>query len=201
MHGPSQEPVTPRLIGIASATGGLQPLEEILGNLPHGFPVPILVLPSFNRAYVNRLAARLDAKSRLQVIAAEDGQVPSRGCVYVAADDPGVVIMQGRLRFMSRKADSCHRRVKDALFCSMAWEQGSGATAVILSGMGIDGAEGVKEVRDNGGYTIVQDSSSSVIYGTAKYAVKINAACESLPAQEIAPRLVALVTPRPQGQT
>jgi two-component system, chemotaxis family, protein-glutamate methylesterase/glutaminase len=201
MREPSREPVTPRLIGIASSAGGFQPLEEILGNLPHGFPVPILVLPGINPDYVNWLAARLDAKSRLQVIAAEDGQVPSPGCVYVAAEHPGVLIMQGRLRFLSRKSDWCYRRVKDALFCSMAWDVGARALAVILDGLGNDGAEGMREVRDNGGYTIVQDRATSMIYGTAKFAVKIDAACESLPAQEIAPRLVALATPGPPDRT
>ncbi len=201
MHTSSREPVTPRLIGIASSAGGLSPLEEILGNLPHEFPVPILLLPGINPDYVNWLAARLDAKSRLQVIAAEDGQVPSPGCIYVAAEDPGVLIMQGRLRFLRRKADRCHRRVKDALFCSMAWDLESAALAVILDGLGGDGAEGMREVRDNGGYTIVQDRSTSMIYGTAKFAVKIDAACESLPAQEIAPRLDALATPGPPGRS
>jgi two-component system, chemotaxis family, protein-glutamate methylesterase/glutaminase len=198
MDQPSPEPDTPRLIGIASSQCGLEPLEEILGNLPHEFPVPILVLPSIHPEYVNWLAARLDAKSRLQVIAAEDGQVPAPGRVYVAADDPGLLIVQGRLRFLCRKSD-CPRRVKDALFCSMAWAQESGALVVILDGLGRDGAEGMKEVRDAGGYTIVQDRSTSIVYGTAKFAVKINAACESLPVQEIAPRLVALVTPGPPG--
>ncbi len=200
MDQPSREPVTPRLIGIASSAGGLGPLEEILGNLPHEFPVPIVALPSINPDYVDSLAARLDAKSRLQVIAAEDGQVPSPGCVYVAADDPGLLILQGRIRFLRRKPNWCHRRVKDALFCSMAWDLGSRALAVILDGLGSDGAEGMREVRDNGGYTIVQDTSTSTIYGTAKFAVRIDAACESLPVQEIAPRLVGLGTPgRPGG--
>jgi two-component system chemotaxis response regulator CheB len=197
MREPSREPVRPRLIGIASSAGGLQPLEEILSNLPHKFPVPILALPSINPDYVSSLAARLDAKSRLQVIAAEDGQAPAPGCVYVAANDPGVLIMQGRLRFLRRKSDWCHRRVKDALFCSMAWDLGCRALAVILDGLGSDGAEGMREVRDNGGYTIVQDRSTSMIYGTAKFAVEIDAACESLPVREIAPRFVALVTPGP----
>ena len=196
MDQPSREPLTPRLIGIASSSCGIEPLEEILGSLPHEFPVPILVLPSIHPDYVNWLATRLDATSRLQVIAAEDGQVPAPGCVYVAADDRGLIIVQGRFRFGRRKS-VYNRHVKDALFCSMAWEQGSGALAVILPGMGPDGAEGMKEVRDAGGYTIVQDGSTSIVNGTAKLAVKMNAACESLPIQEIAPRLVALVTPGP----
>jgi two-component system, chemotaxis family, protein-glutamate methylesterase/glutaminase len=186
----------PHLIGIASSSSErlFEPLEEILGNLPNEFPVPIVVVPSIHPAYVNWLAARLDAKSRLQVIAAEDGQVPAPGCVYVAADDPGLLIAKGRVRFQRRKP-GCNHRVKDVLFCSMAWELGSGAMSVILEGLGPDGAEGIKEVRNAGGYTIIQDPSRSLVCGTAKLAARMNAACESLPVQEIAARLVALVTP------
>jgi two-component system, chemotaxis family, protein-glutamate methylesterase/glutaminase len=74
----------------------------------------------------------------------------------------------------------------------MARDQGSRAVAIILSGLGQDGAEGMKEVRDAGGHTIIQDESTSIMFETARRAVALDAACESLPVQEIAPRLVAL---------
>ena len=136
--------------------------------------------------------------SRLQVIAAEDGQVPAPGCVYVASNEPGLLITEGRLRFQPKT--SVHNPVsKDALFCSMARDNGPGAIAVILDQMGPDGATGMKEVRDAGGYTIVQDRSSSIVYGTAEVAVELNAACESLPLTEVAPRLVSLIAPGSQG--
>jgi two-component system chemotaxis response regulator CheB len=70
--------------------------------------------------------------------------------------------------------------------------------AVILTGMGADGAEGMKEVRDSGGYTIAQDETTSLIYGTPGFAVQIHAACESLPLQEIAPRLLTLAALGPR---
>jgi len=79
----------------------------------------------------------------------------------------------------------------------MARDQGSASVAVILTGCGSDGAAGMREVRDAGGYTIVQDRSTSVVYGTALSAVRLNAACESLPLQEIAPRLLELVAMAP----
>ena len=197
MEQPPRERVTSHVIAIASSVG-LEPLFEVLGNLPHEFPVPILVLPRIHPHYVDWLAARLDAKSRLRVIAAEEGQAPAPGFVYVASNDPGLRIVEGRLRF-ERRTSIPYRRVKDALFCSMAWDKGAGATAVILDQMGPDGAEGMKEVRNVGGYTIVQDRSSSIVYGTAKLAAEIDAACESLPVKEIAPRLVALVTAGSKG--
>jgi two-component system chemotaxis response regulator CheB len=66
---------------------------------------------------------------------------------------------------------------------------------VILTGMGIDGAQGVKEVRDAGGFTIAQDESTSIVYSMPRFAVEMDAACESLPLREIAPRLLAVAMP------
>jgi two-component system, chemotaxis family, protein-glutamate methylesterase/glutaminase len=199
MNQPSPDPAKPRLIGITSASGGLQALPEILGALPHDFPVPILLLPSINPDYVNWLAEHLEAKCSLKVTAAEDGQVPEPGHVYVAANEACMVVVQGRLRLECGDPDY-QRRPKDALFRSMARELGSAALAVILTGLGADGAEGMKEVRDAGGHTIAQDRSTSLIYGPAKFAVELNAVCESLPLQEIAPRLVALAVAGPSNK-
>jgi two-component system, chemotaxis family, protein-glutamate methylesterase/glutaminase len=198
MDQPSREPGTPRLIGIVSATGGFEAMEVILGNLPREFPVPILVIPGIHPLYVEQLAARLDAKSPLQVTVAEDAQMPEPGRVYLVANDQRLIVVQGRLRLVRENPPDYHREPKNALFRSMARDQGSGALAVILTGMGSDGAEGMGEVRDAGGYTIVQDEPTSIVYGPARLAVQLNAACESLPVQEIAPRLVTLVA---SGQT
>jgi two-component system chemotaxis response regulator CheB len=190
--------MTPCLIGMTSATGGFQALEEILGNLPREFPFPIVLYPSIHPNFVEELAARLDAKTALRVVHAEDGQVPAPGCVHVAGCDVCLLIKGGCIQLLERgQAEYPLRRAKDALFRSMALDQGPGAVAVILSGMGVDGAEGMKAVRDAGGYTIVQDKATSVIYGPADAAVRLGAASESLPVQEIAPRLVALVNGLP----
>jgi two-component system chemotaxis response regulator CheB len=193
---PPRASVIPRLIGIVSATGGFEALEEILSSLPREFAAPILVVPSIHPDYVAALAARLDEKSLLMVTVAEDGQVPSPGCVYVAANDRCLRIVEGRLRLGSAHP-YCNARPKNALFYSMAREKGVLALAVILSGMGADGAEGMKELRDAGGYTIVQDQSTSVVYGPAKAAVQLDAVCESLPVKEIGPRLVRLIAQAP----
>jgi two-component system, chemotaxis family, protein-glutamate methylesterase/glutaminase len=193
-----KEAATVRLIAIVSASGGLQALPEILSALPRDFPVPILVLPRIHPKFLKELVARLDAKCLLQVTVAEDGQVPEPGHVYVASDDLVLVVAQGRLRHERGNPD-CTRVTGNALFRSMARDVGSGALAVILTGMGNDGAQGMKEVRDAGGYTIVQDRATSVVSGTAKLAVELNAACEVLALQEIAPKLVALVARGARG--
>jgi two-component system, chemotaxis family, protein-glutamate methylesterase/glutaminase len=189
----SRKLAAPRLIGIVSATGGITAVPESLGGLPPEFPVPIFIIPSIHSYYLSGLAARLDLKCRLQVIVAEDGQIPEPGTVYVASGTSCLLTVQQGLLRLERGESVYEREPKNALFRSMAREVGSGALAVILTGMGADGAQGMKEVRDAGGYTIVQDRATSLVYGTAKFADGLNAVCESLPIQEIAPRLVALV--------
>jgi two-component system chemotaxis response regulator CheB len=184
------------VIGIVASTGGPEALGEILGGLPPNFAVPILVVQSIHPDYFEKLIIRLSDSCLLRVIAAREGQVPEPGSVYVAADDHCLLVEQHRLRLECGELRS-HRDSKNALFRSMARDRGSGTVAVILTGTGADGAEGMKAVRDAGGHTIVQDRSTSVVYGPAHVAVRLDAACESLPLQEIAPRLLALIATGP----
>jgi two-component system chemotaxis response regulator CheB len=158
--------------------------------------VPILVVQSIHPDYFGKLITRLNDRCLLPIIAAEDGQVPEPGWVYVASDDPCPLVVRGRLRLECGK-HRLERHPKSALFRSMAQDQGSHAVAVILTGMGTDGAEGMKAVRDAGGYTIVQDRSTSVVYGPANAAVRLNAACEAIPLPEIASRLLSLIVTDP----
>lgn len=186
------------MIGIVAASGGREAIMEILSGLPHGFAVPILVIFSMPDSSVSSFVAWLSENCVIPVTVAEDGQVPEPGRVYVAGGhERNLFIERGRLRLVERERSIYDPR--DVLFRSMARELGPGAIAVILTGMGHDGPQGMKEVRDAGGYTIAQDESTSLIYATPRFAVEMNAACESLPIQEIGPRLVALVAPGPTG--
>jgi two-component system chemotaxis response regulator CheB len=191
MDQPSQRPDTPRLVGIVAGSGGPQALGEILSGLPSNFPLPILVVQGMHPEYLGKLVERLNDRCLLEVIAAEDGQVPEPGRIYVSSRDPCLLVVQHRLR-LERRDPRSNLDSHNALFRSMAVDQASGAVAVILTGLGKDGAEGMKAVRDAGGCTIVQDEPTSVVFGMAREAVRLNAACESLPVQEIGPRLVAL---------
>jgi two-component system chemotaxis response regulator CheB len=192
----SRQPGAPCLIGIVASTGGPEALGEILGGLPPNFSVPILVVQSIHPDYLGKLITRLNDRCLLPIIAAQDGQMPEPGWVYVASDDPCLLVVQGRLR-LERGEPRSNRDPKSTLFRSMARDQGSGAVAVILTGMGTDGAEGMKAVRDAGGYTIVQDRSTSVVYGPANVAVRLDAACESLQLQGIAHKLLSVIASGP----
>lgn len=190
MDHPHGEQATRRMIGIVAASGGPQALEVILSGLPPEFPVPVLVVQSMPSQFLGHFVSRLGERCLIQVIVAEDGQAPEPGKVYMAGTDCRLLIEQGRLRLVAD--DERVFNHKDVLFRSMAKELGRGAVAVVLTGMGSDGAEGMKAVRDAGGHTIAQDQATSLIYGTPGVAVAIDAACESLPLNEIAPRLIAL---------
>jgi len=188
---------TPRLIGIVAATGGPHALAEILGGLPREFGLPILVIMSMYDDFPKIFVPWLQDRCLLQVKVAEDGQTPEPGKVYVASGDSHLLVEREHLRLVPAGSD---HQPKDVLFRSMARNLGPGAIAVILTGLGRDGAEGMKEVRDAGGYTIAQDESTSVVYSTPRFAVELDAACESLSLQEMAPRLLDLVgtgSPRP----
>ena len=194
MNQPSPEQATRRMIGLAVATGGPQALAEILAGLPREFALPILVVIIMDVAYLRNFVAWLDERSLLKVTVAAEGDVPEPGHVYVASGDPDLFIVQGSLRLRPGGSDDQPRNV---LFRSMARDLGPGAIAVVLTGMGRDGAEGLKEVRDAGGTTIGQDEATSLISDTPRFAVEINAAREVLPLKEIAPRLLTLATPGP----
>jgi chemotaxis response regulator CheB len=181
------------LVGIVGAGGSLQAIPKILSMLPSDFPTPILVVVAMPDKNVRIVASRFAEKSRLPVAMAEEGRMPEAGNVYVAGTERLMLIEQGHLRFA--QCESGVYNTMDLLLRSMEREVGHGAIAVILTGMGSDGAAGMKEVRDAGGYTIAQDEATLLVPLKARFAIQLDAVCETLPLDRIAPRLVELVAP------
>lgn len=184
------EPSTRRMVAMVGATGAQDAVPIILSGLPDTFALPVLVVISMPEQNVPLFARHFDRTSRLQIVIAEDGQVPRPGMVYTAGTDRRLMLERGRLRFAER--EPMLHDTMDTLFWTMARELGAGAIAVILSGMGEHCEEGMRSIRDAGGYTMAQDEPTSVIYGMGRRAVESGAVCESRPLQEIAPRLIAL---------
>ena len=165
----------------------------ILSMLPSDFPAPILVVVAMPDKNVSTVASSFAKKSRLPVATAQKGQMREAGNVYVAGTERLLLIEQRRLQFA--QCESGVDSAMDLLFRSMAREDGPGAIAVVLTGMGSDGVAGLKEVRDAGGYTIAQDEATSLVPLKARLAIQLDAVCESLPLERIAPRLVELAAP------
>ncbi len=157
------------VVAIGASTGGPNALAKVLGELPLGFPVPIVIVQHMPAVFTRIMAQRLNAGSKLSVKEATDGVVLSPGCVYLA---PGGVHLEVR---RDRGVVRCHlheeapvnacRPSVDVLFHSVAESYGKSTLAVVLTGMGCDGAMGALALSKLGAQVIVQDEESSVVWG------------------------------------
>jgi two-component system chemotaxis response regulator CheB len=182
------------MIAIGSSTGGVETLIELLSGFPAKCP-PTVIVQHMPEAYVPTFAARLDRLSAPTVSVARSGAPLEAGHVYVA---PGgshhCEITGGSLRRCRLVADdkmSGHRPSVDRLFLSVARWAGASAVGAILTGMGADGAQGLKTMKDAGAMTIGQDEESCVVYGMPAAAHQIGAVTVQLPLSRIAARLLS----------
>jgi two-component system chemotaxis response regulator CheB len=189
-------PVVPagpfRMLGIVTSTGGPNALNSLLAGLDPKFPLPVVLVQHIAGSFLDGFVAWLNSISSLPVKAAEDGEIPARGKVYVAPADRHLRVDSSCLRLDRGEPVSAQRPSGTVLFQSMASSLGSAALGALLTGMGDDGALGLKAVRDAGGYTIAEDESTAVVFGMPAVAIRLGAACEALPLQEIGPRLTEL---------
>jgi two-component system chemotaxis response regulator CheB len=197
LNRPGQTGLAPRrptrIIGIVASTGGPQALTMLLRGLPASFPIPIVIVQHIASGFGPGLARLLDETIELPVRLAESGAAPTSG-VYLAAEGSHLRVGPGR-RFVldSTTAPGSHRPSGDILLTSMAERLGADAVAVVLTGMGKDGARGVEAVHRAGGLTIAQDEQSSIIFGMPKAAIESGAELV-LGLDAIAPRLLQLAT-------
>lgn len=181
------------VLGIAASTGGPNALEKLLNGLPADFPLPMLLVQHITSSFLPGFAAWLDDVCPFAVAVARDGVVPVAGRVYLAPAERHLKIRAGRIWLDSSPPVSIQRPSGTVLFESLAREFGSRAIGVLLTGMGDDGAKGLVELRAAGGYTIAEDESTAVVYGMPQAAVRLGAACESLPVHDIAARILDLI--------
>ncbi|HXR11864.1 MAG TPA: CheB methylesterase domain-containing protein, partial [Gaiellaceae bacterium] len=179
------------VVGVCASTGGPQALSALLGALPSSYPCPVLVVQHIVAGFVAGLARLLDQTSSLPVRLASHGMVPERG-VYIAPEEVHLRIgSDGRLALDRAEPVGGHRPSGDVLLESMAEHLGTRAVGIVLTGMGRDGANGVRAIRDAGGVTIAQDEATSTIFGMPRAAIETGAELV-LGLEEIAPRLVRL---------
>jgi two-component system chemotaxis response regulator CheB len=181
----------PKVIVVGASTGGPPALERILHALPRMFP-PIVVAqhlaPSFTRGFAEWLAAST-ARPVVPVAVPE----PLRpGTVYIAAENRHVRVQPGFADGLLAP-DEMLAPSADVLFRSAAESYGPAALGIVLTGMGGDGAEGLKALRAAGAWTIGQDRDSSAVYGMPRSAAEAGACCEVLSLDEIASRLLSVV--------
>ncbi len=184
------------LLAIASSTGGPQALLTLLRALPAAFPLPIVVVQHIAAGFTQGLADWLARECRRPVACAADGDQPTPGAVLLAPDAHHLLLgADGRVRLAtSARAMICP--AADVMMESVAEVYEARAIGVILTGMGRDGADGMKVLRLAGGYTIAQDEQSSIIFGMPRAAIGLGIIDEVLPLEHIAPRLEQLVAGR-----
>jgi two-component system chemotaxis response regulator CheB len=184
------------VVAIGASTGGPSALETILATLPKSFPVPILIVQHISTGFVGGLAQWLSKSSGLPVHVAIHGELPLAGHVYIAPDEfhmkvergGRIILAQDRLEHGLRPSVSC-------LFRSISEVYGRNSVAGLLTGMGRDGAEELRQLKEKGAITFAQDKGTSVVHGMPGEAVRLSAATLILPLDKIATALINLTDP------
>jgi len=183
-----------RIVAIASSTGGPQALLKILKSFPADFPCGIVIVQHITSGFVEGLVDWLDTECQLNVKVAEDSEEISPGVAYIAPCDVQMrVETHGRIKLSQEPPHDGHRPSGDILLESVARVYKSGAIGVILTGMGRDGAVGIKSIKHMFGQTIAQDEKSCVIFGMPKVAIEMNVVDKVLPLDKIAEEVVRLL--------
>ena len=186
-----------RLVTIGCSTGGPAALHRILSGLPDDFPAPVTIVQHMARGFVGGLADWLDGGTTLRVKVVQDSEALVAGTAYLAADDRqfGIVSDRGplRARLLDLPPIGGFRPSASYLFGSAARALGSAAVGLVLTGMGSDGVDGLRELHAAHAPVFAQDEASSVVFGMAREAMLARVVTEALPLEALAVRLRELV--------
>ena len=185
------------VVAIGASAGGVEALHIVVEALPVDFPAAVLVVQHMDPRHRSMLAGLLARRSRLRVKQATHGEVIEAGTVYIAQPDAHLVVRDGRLLLTDTKQVHFSRPSIDLLFESVADAYGDRAISVILSGSGVDGADGTRTIKAKGGTTIAQSPSSAAHGGMPQAARATGCVDVTLPLEEIGPAIVNLVAPAP----
>ena len=186
---------TDHIIAIGASTGGTEAIKEVLTRLPPDSP-GVVIAQHIPKAFSGPFARRMNDCCAVSVSEAEDGQQILAGHAYIAPGDRHLLVVRDGARYVCRLDDGVpvnrHKPSVDVLFRSVAQNGGRNAIGVLLTGMGKDGARGLKEMLDSGSRTIAQDELTSVVWGMPGEAVALGAAEHVLPLDHIAGKIRSL---------
>lgn len=188
------------LIALGASTGGVEAIQQVLSRLPADSP-PILIAQHMPAHFTARFAQRLNELYPLKVQEAQDRQPLRRGEVYIAPGGLHLSIERSsgqlKCRITENEAVNGHRPSVDFLFRSVGRVAGAKAVGALLTGMGRDGAEGLKVMHDAGAFTVGQSKESALVYGMPRAAAEIGAVSEEARVEDIAGKLVNALLRRP----
>jgi two-component system, chemotaxis family, protein-glutamate methylesterase/glutaminase len=187
---------TDRVIAIGASTGGTEAIKEVLIRLPADCP-GVVIAQHIPKAFSAPFARRMnDCCPMITVCEAQDGQHVLPGHAYIAPGDRHLMLVRDGTRYVCRLDDGVpvnrHKPSVDVLFRSVAQNAGRNAIGVLLTGMGKDGARGLKEMLDSGSRTMAQDEASSVVWGMPGEAVTLGAAEHVVALEGVADKVLAL---------
>ena len=181
------------VVAIGSSTGGPSALLAVLGRLPQDLKVPVLVAQHIADGFVPGLAGWLNAGCAIEVRLGEDGARPESGVAYFAPTGANMVIESEIIRFQEPGKGQLYIPNADTLFESVARCYGKRSVAVLLTGMGADGAKGMKHLHGLGAATIAQDEATCTVFGMPKAAIDLGAVDRVLGVNDIAAAVVEAV--------
>jgi len=184
---------TERILAIGASTGGVQAIERVLMALPRTAP-GVLIVQHMPAQFTSAFAERLNSLCAMDVREAADGDRVMAGRVLIAPGGRHMQLRRSGAQYTVSVRDgplvNRHRPSVDVLFRSVAQQAGRNAAAVLLTGMGDDGARGLLEVRQAGAATAAQDEHSCVVFGMPRAAIELGAAASTLPLDQVGPWLV-----------
>ena len=192
--GAVDEGVPYSIVAIAASAGGIAALGKVLGGLPAGFPVPVVVVQHLDPRHQTIIADVLGRRAKLPVRLARDGDQARAGIIYVAPPNHHLLVGEdGTLTLSSSELVHFVRPSADLLFESVAGTYGSRAIACVLTGSGSDGTMGASAIKSRGGTVIAEDPEQAEFRGMPESVVTSGAVDFILPLAEIAPVICGLV--------
>lgn len=182
-----------KVVAIACSTGGPKALAALLPKLPEDFPCPVVIAQHISEDFIHSLAQWLDGISALSVKVGRERDKIAPGNIYLSpAASHMEVNANGRVSLASSRPEDIYHPSCDRLLSSVAASFGQGGIGVILTGMGDDGARGMKAIKEAGGATVAQDEETSIIFGMPAVAIREGSADRVLPLDEIAKEIQRL---------
>ncbi|MDP5137902.1 chemotaxis response regulator protein-glutamate methylesterase [Rheinheimera baltica] len=187
---------TEKIIAIGASTGGTEAIKAVLTEMPVDSP-GIVITQHMPPGFTSSFARRLDGACRIKVLEAQGGERIVPGHAYLAPGDKHLTVVRSGADYRIELTDgprvSGHKPSVDVMFQSVAEAVGANALAVILTGMGKDGAVGIRSIAEQGGFTMAQDEASSLIFGMPQEAIKTGCVKQIVSLDEVSLRLIEVL--------